>query len=235
MKNQFMKTFLTNYSLYEKIFLATAIAVQIVIFCITPDNPLNLVAGITGILSSVLCSKGKIEFFLIGLIQIIAYMILAWQTRFYGVFLENLFYLVTTTWCAIAWKKHLHTDENGTKTVKIKRATTIMWLVSIISVAITTVATGAILTKVGGAQPYADAAMIVMSVLAQFLMIYRYREQWVWWVVVDLLCIKMWLVAGNWSMVVMSTAWTINAIYGWRNWSKLNKEQNSIPSEAAKS
>ena len=36
-------------------------------------------------------------------------------------------------------------------------------------------------------------------------------------------CIKMWWVAGNWSMVAMYIAWTANCIYGWMNWTKLNK------------
>ena len=65
-----------------------------------------------------------------------------------------------------------------------------------------------------------------MSLLffAQIMMIKRYKEQWLWWVVIDLICIKMWFVAGNWSMVVMYVGWTANCIYGWYNWSKLNKK-----------
>jgi len=54
-------------------------------------------------------------------------------------------------------------------------------------------------------------------------MIKRYKEQWIWWLIIDVLCIKLWFVAGNWSMVAMYVAWTINCIYGWYNWSKLNK------------
>lgn len=38
----------------------------------------------------------------------------------------------------------------------------------------------------------------------------------------------MWFVAGNASMVVMYIAWTINCIYGWYNWTKLNKVQTKL-------
>lgn len=31
------------------------------------------------------------------------------------------------------------------------------------------------------------------------------------------------IVADKWSMVAMYVAWTVNGIYGWVNWSKLNK------------
>lgn len=84
---------------------------------------------------------------------------------------------------------------------------------------------GYILDSVGSAQAYTDAATNVMAIFAQILMVRRYREQWIWWIVIDLFCIKMWFVAGNLSMVVMYIAWTVNCIYGWVNWSKLSRRQ----------
>jgi DNA-binding transcriptional regulator of glucitol operon len=33
----------------------------------------------------------------------------------------------------------------------------------------------------------------------------------------------MFVILKQWSMVAMYIAWTINAIYGWYNWTKLNK------------
>ena len=83
------------------------------------------------------------------------------------------------------------------------------------------------LGNIGGAQAYTDAATNVLAVFAQILMVRRYREQWLWWLIIDVLCIKLWWVAGNWTMVAMYIAWTINCIYGWVNWSKLNRNQNS--------
>lgn len=71
-------------------------------------------------------------------------------------------------------------------------------------------------------QAYTDAATNIMALFAQILMVKRYREQWVLWLLIDVFCIKMWWVAGNWSMVAMYIAWTANCIYGWYNWTKLN-------------
>ena len=226
MTNWFRKTFWIGYTPFEKLFLLLMLIMQITIFCIAPDNPLNIIAGVTGVISSILSSKGKIEFYFFGLVQIVAYIILAWQTRFYGVFLENIFYFITTTWCLFAWKKNLQTNEKGEKVVEVKRMSIPLWISSTLLVSVATIFTGIVLEKIGSAQAYSDAAMITLSVLAQFLMIFRYREQWFWWIIVDLLCVKMWFVAGNWSMVAMSSAWTINALYGLYNWSRLNKIQN---------
>ena len=118
------------------------------------------------------------------------------------------------------WKKNMNTTEEGVSTVQAKKFTPLMWILSIIGTILASLGMGYILTKIGSEQAYTDAATNVMAIFAQLLMVRRYREQWIWWIVIDLFCIKLWFVAGNWSMVAMYIAWTINCIYGWINWSK---------------
>ena len=110
--------------------------------------------------------------------------------------------------------------------MEAKKFTVVQWIFSIIGTIIATLAVGYGLTLIGSQQAYTDAATNVLAIFAQILMIKRYREQWIWWLVIDILCLKMWFVAGNWSMVAMYIAWTINCIYGWINWTKLQKEKN---------
>ena len=110
--------------------------------------------------------------------------------------------------------------------VKTKKFTVAQWILSVIFTFAATYFVGLWLESIGSNEAYLDAATNVMSIFAQLLMIWRFREQWIWWIVIDLFCIKLWFVAGNWSMVAMYIAWTANCIYGWYNWSKLNKQQN---------
>lgn len=222
-KNWFMKTFITGYSLFEKLFLLGMLALQIIVFIIQPDSWLSIVAGIAGVISVVLCAKGKIAFYFIGFVQTISYLILAWQNTFYGEVIENIFYLVTMVWGIFVWKKNLQTNADGTQDIIAKKFTIPQWILSIIGTVIATILVGMWLESIGSAQAYTDAATNVLAIFAQILMVRRYKEQWLWWLIIDVLCLKMWFVAGNWSMVAMYIAWTINCIYGWVNWSKLNK------------
>lgn len=226
-KNWLKGEFWTGYTLFEKLFMLTMLAMQIVVFCIVPDSPLGIIAGIAGVLSVVLCAKGKVSFYFIGFIQTITYLFLAWQNAFYGEVIENIFYLVTMVWGIFVWKNNMAQNEDGTSNVIAKKFTTMQWILSVIGTLVATIAMGAVLEKIGSAQAYTDAATNVMAIFAQLLMVRRYREQWIWWLVIDILCIKMWFVAGNWSMVAMYVAWTANCIYGWHNWSKLNKQQTT--------
>ena len=221
-KNEFW----TGYNLFEKLFMLSMLLVQIVVFCIAPDTPLGIISGIAGVISVVLCAKGKISFYFIGFVQTISYLFLAWQNCFYGEVIENLFYLVTMIWGIFVWKKNTVENEDGTEDVAAKVFTAKQWILSIIATIIGTIGMGYVLNMIGSAQASTDAATNVLAIIAQILMVRRYKEQWLWWLVIDVLCIKMWFVAGNWSMVAMYIAWTANCIYGWYNWEKLNKQQN---------
>lgn len=226
MKNWVLKNFWNGYTLFEKLFMLVAVAMQIIVFMITPDSWLNIVAGLAGVVSVIMCAKGRTMFYFIGFIQTFTYLALAWQNRFYGEVIENIFYFVTMIWGIFEWKKNEVVNADGTEDVIAKKFTAKQWIASIIGTAIATFAMGYWLNDIGSAQAYTDAATNVMAIFAQLLMVWRFREQWIWWIVIDVFCIKLWWVADNWSMVAMYIVWTVNTIYGWINWSKLNKVQN---------
>lgn len=220
-KNEFW----VGYNLFEKLFLLSMLLLQIAVYIVAPDTVIGIISGISGVISVVLCAKGKISFYFIGFVQTISYLYLAWTNKFYGEVIENLFYLVTMIWGIFIWKKNMQRNENGTSDVKAKKFNWWQWLVSVALTVIATVIVGYGLECIGSNQAYLDAATNVMAILAQFLMIWCYREQWLWWVVIDVVCIVMWFNVGNWTMVAMYISWTINAIYGWYNWTKLNKKE----------
>lgn len=224
-KNWVLKHFWNGYTTFEKLFLLTMIVMQIVVFVICPDSPLNIIAGLAGVVSVVMCAKGRTMFYFVGFIQTTTYLVLAWQNHFYGEVIENLFYFVTMIWGIVVWKKNEVTNNDGTQDVLAKKFKPIHWVLSIIGTIIATLIMGYFLDGIGSAQAYTDAATNVMAIFAQLLMVRRYREQWIWWFVIDVFCIKLWWVAGNWSMVAMYIGWTANTIYGFFNWSKLNREQ----------
>lgn len=224
-KNWILKHFWNGYSTFEKLFLLLGVIMQIIVFIVAPDTPLNIIAGLAGVVSVVMCAKGRTMFYFVGFIQTFTYLILAWQNKFYGEVLENLFYFVTMIWGIFLWKKNEVKNDDGTEDVIAKKFTPAQWVLSIVGAIVATLVMGVWLDGIGSSQAYTDAATNVMAIFAQLLMVWRFREQWIWWFVIDIFCIKMWWVAGNPSMVLMYVFWTANTVYGWFNWSKLNKKQ----------
>ena len=217
-----------GFSLYEKLFMWGMVLLQILVYIVAPDSWYGVVADIAGCISVVLTAKGRWMMYPIGFIQNFTYTVLAFQNMFYGEVIEQVFYVVTMIWGMVAWAKNMNTNDDGTQDVKTRKFGLVEWIISIVGTVVGTYVFGRALVAMGAAQPYTDAATNVMALFAQIMMVKRYREQWIWWILIDLFCIKMWLVAGNWSMVAMYIAWTANCVYGWYNWTKLNKKSEPL-------
>lgn len=223
MKKWLLNEFWNGYTIFEKLYLFLMIILQVVVFIINPDSVLNIIAGIAGVISVILCAKGKISFYFVGFIQTGIYLVLSFQEKFYGEVIENIFYLVTMVYGIFVWKKNLNKNEDGTSQIKAKKFSLLYWIISILITIISTLIIGYLLSLIGSNQAYIDAATNVLAVIAQILMIKGYREQWVWWLVINILCLIMWFNVSNYSMVFMYIAWIINCVYGWINYTKLNK------------
>ena len=215
-----------GFSIKEKLFMWGMVLLQILVYIVAPDSWYGVVAGIAGCISVVLTAKGRWMMYPIGFIQNFTYTVLAFQNKFYGEVFEQAFYIVTMIWGMVAWARNMHTNEDGTQDVNTRKFSVKDWILTIVGVLIGTWLFGKVLVAMGANQAYTDAATNVMALFAQILMVKRYREQWALWLLIDVFCIKMWWVAGNWSMVAMYIAWTANCIYGWMNWTKLNKKVN---------
>ena len=226
MKKFLLNEFWLGYSLFEKIYILVMLLVQVIVFIINPDSILNIVAGISGVISVVLCAKGKISFYYIGFIQTITYLVLSFQEHFYGEVIENIFYLVTMIIGIFIWKKNLALNDDGSTQIKPKKLTVKQYILAIITTIISTILIGYALTLINSSQAYIDAATNVIAVIAQLLMIKGYKEQWIWWLVLNVLCLIMWFNAANYSMVFMYISWIINCVYGWINYTKVAKKQS---------
>ena len=180
------------------------------------------IAAISGIFCVVLCAKGRKSQYIWGLLNVIGYVIIAFINKYYGeVMLNALYYLPSQFIGYYLWNKNSNLD-NGD--VKAKKLTIVQ---SIILVGLITVGVFGyrfILDYLGGTQTLLDSASTVTSVVANALMMMRYREQWLLWIIIDAITVAMWFLVGDFIMVTMWAVYLINAFYGYYNWTKIAKE-----------
>ena len=220
-KNEFWN----GYSLYERLFMAAMILLQVVMYCIAPDTPIGMICGISGVICVVLTAKGKISSYIFNFIQMITYMYICWNARLFLEFGEQIFYFVACIFGVFLWKKNMKKNDDGTEQVIAKKFKMWQWVVTIIVTVMTTALLGTFGNVIlGSTLPYLDAFTVALAVIAQLLMIWRYREQWAMWIAINVSSLVMFVMLKQWSMVAMYIAWTINAFYGWYNWSKLNED-----------
>lgn len=220
-KNEFWN----GYSLYERLFMAAMILLQVIMYCVAPDTPIGMICGISGVICVVLTAKGKISSYIFNFIQMITYMYICWNARLFLEFGEQIFYFVACIFGVFLWKKNMKKNDDGTEQVIAKKFKMWQWVVTIIVTVVTTTLLGTFGNVIlGSTLPYLDAFTVALAVIAQLLMIWRYREQWAMWIAINVSSLVMFVMLKQWSMVAMYIAWTINAFYGWYNWSKLNED-----------
>jgi nicotinamide mononucleotide transporter len=226
-----MKNYFKDWNTFERVWLLAFTLVNIYLFFAWHDTIIGLVASITGMLCVVLTAKGRISSFYFGLVNILAYSWVAYQSAYYGDVQLNMLYFLPMTFVGIYyWKKNQRKDKKQTD-IKVRSLAVkekIIWLiVSLVVLAIY----GLFLKYLNGTLPFVDASTTIFSIIATILLNKRLTDQWYYWIMVDVLSIVMWVYifitrGSDVSMLVMWAAFLVNAIYGYYNWRKMERSQN---------
>lgn len=226
----FIKNYFEDWNLFEKVWLSAFALVNIYLFFAWNDTLTGLIASLTGMVCVVLVAKGKISNYYFGIVNVILYAYIAYQSKYYGEVMLNALYFLPMQFIGLYyWKKHAKKGKKDD--VKVKHLNSyerIIWAtISIFGI----LGYGLFLKYLGGTLPFIDSSSTVLSIVAMVLMVKRVTEQWLLWIAIDVVSIYMWfyilLQGGNEiSMLVMWTAYLVNAIYGYYNWNKMGKIQN---------
>ena len=216
--------FLSGWKPFEVVWVVIFLAAQIIAYVFMPDSLLGMISGITGILCVVLVSKGKISNYFFGLIFAYTYFYVSWGSNFLGEMNTALYVYIPSQFIGyFMWKQNMQSD-NGGESVIAKDLTPKGWAILLLSVAIGTLCFVQALKAAGGSSTELDGLTTIITVAAQLLMILRYREQWLLWIVLNVLSILLW--KGQPAMYLMYSAYLLNSLYGYYNWTKLVKVEN---------
>lgn len=210
-----------GWSRGEAIYGWALIAIQILFYMIYPDSLWGFIAGMSGTICVLLVAKGKISNYFFGFIQTAIMMVLGFQAGLIGETGENIFYFVSQFWGIKVWKDNLDEETNIVLTRKLNLP---QLFLTVGGISLVTFILGSIFNNMNGTQPFIDSFTLVLALVAQLLMVLRYREQWVLWICLNIVSIYQWLTLGNMSLVALYIAFLINSIYGFVVWSKQVKE-----------
>lgn len=221
-----LRRWFAGWTPFERLWLAVFTAINLYVYFALGDTLLGLVTSLTGMMTVVLVAKGRISNYYFGAVNVTLYAYLSYRNRYFGEVMLNLGYFLPMQLVGFwLWSRHRAGGRRGDD-VAVRfmgwgeRAA---WAaLSAAAVA----AYGVALERLGGNLPYWDSASTVMSVIAMLLMVRRVTEQWVLWIAVNAVSIYMWgfaLAQGGTdvSMVVMWSAYLVNAVYGLWNWARL--------------
>lgn len=189
------------------------------------DSFLGIASAMAGVTSVILVAKRMILNYAFGIFQVTTYSWLAYQASLFGEVQLNLLYFLPMNIIGFILWKRMDTPMYEEGTVKAKFLSLrgrIIW--TVVSVALI-LAYAQFLSFLGGAHVYLDSTSTVLSVLAMVLMVKAYAEQWVLWIVVNVVSVAMWVMSlqdgiGDVATLLMWSIFLINSIYGLISWSK---------------
>ena len=194
------------------------------------DTPLwltiiNFISAICGIMCIFFCAKANISNFVFATVNTIFYAIFLFYNKIFGTFfLEVLFYLPINFISWYLWAKHR--DKKLIEKTKTKRLTVFQNIIATILIIVGGLIYHVILVKMGGNVAWLDAFTLSIGIIAVILEMFRYKEQYVWWIITDIIAVAMYIVHFDLVYLTKKSIYLIMAIIGLINWHKLNKERN---------
>ena len=226
-------------SLYDWFLIIGVIASNAVYSIMTGNlDVVGSLAGITGVLCVVLVAKGSIWNYLFGLVNVSMYAYISYKAALYGDAALNALYYVPMQFIGYyAWKRRgasISSDasEHGTE-VKARRLSSKQRILLGLGSAAAILLVAWILDMCGDGQPLKDSTTTVLSIIAQALMAMAFMEQWVLWILTNIVSVVMWVlfvIDGKPHAAVMVIMWSfylLNSINGLRIWLRLSRGQDA--------
>ncbi len=219
-----------DWTLFEKCWLAVFTVINLYLFVALDDTFLGLIVSLTGMMCVVLVAKGKIANYYFGIIQTGLYAYIATLRVVRGGHVERPVYFPLQFVGIYLWSRHtVKSDARGEDVVvhslsksagcgRLRDSSLVHCLCPDSQ-------------EIGGRNVWVDSATTVLSVIAQLLMLKRFTEQWLVWIMVNVLSIVLWLTTlmtqgGNdFAMLVMWSAFLVNSVYGYINWRRIGSQQ----------
>lgn len=186
----------------------------------------NFVSAICGVLCIFFTAKANISNFVFATVNTVVYAIYLLYWHIWGTAaLEILFYIPMNFVSWYFWAKHR--DQEITQKTKTKKLTIPQNLICAVIIVATAVIYHAVLVRLGGEVVWFDSFTLSIGIVATILELLRYREQYVWWIITDIVSVGMYIAHFDPVYLTKRSIYLIMAIIGLINWARLNKTRNA--------
>ena len=210
---------------------------------------IEAVGTIAGLLCIWLASLEKISNYAFGLVNVTLFAIIFFQIQLYPSLLLQLFFFAANVYGWYAWSRQSSNYEAELQIRWLPRSKALGWLAAcVVAIGLLTLFINpffAFLTRIAvslmqalglqvtmpelqpDAFPFWDSCMTVLSVVAMILMTRKYVENWLLWVIVNVISVVIFARQGVYAMSLEYLLLTFIALNGSRMWINSARERGS--------
>ena len=186
----------------------------------------NFISAVCGVICIFFTAKANISNFAFATVNTIVYAIYLVYWHIWGTAaLEILFYVPMNFVSWYFWAKHR--DLELTQKTKTKKLTMLQNVVCAVVIVASACVYHLILVRIGGEVAWFDPFTLSIGIIATILELLRFREQYVWWIVTDVVSVGMYIAHFDAVYLTKRSIYLIMAVIGLINWAKLNRERNA--------
>jgi nicotinamide mononucleotide transporter len=142
----------------------------------------------------------------------------------YADFAINIYYLLIAVYGYVAWTFNFKKKEKAE--LPISRIPARTTLVLALAMAVLWIAMAQILINfTDSSVPWSDAFTTSLSIIAMWMLARKYAEQWLAWLVVDAVCVALYIYKGIYFYATLYAIYTVIAYVGYRKWLRLMQKQ----------
>lgn len=184
---------------------------------------INFISAVAGVFCVFFCAKASVSTHAFGLINTAAYIVYLRYWHIWGtMWLELALYLPMGILGWFYWARHR--DETREERTKARRLRGWQNLLVAIGIAAGTAGCHLILSRTGSTVALWDAATVAIGIAATVLQTLRYREQYCWWLVTDVVAVGMYIEHFDPVYLTKKSIYLIVAILGLINWLRLSRQ-----------
>ncbi|TAF45453.1 MAG: nicotinamide riboside transporter PnuC [Sphingobacteriales bacterium] len=182
-------------------------------------TPLEWLGTITGLACVYLAVKQHILTWPISIISVLTYFYIFYDAKLYGDAILQLYFFVTALYGWYYWSNGKILAQKSPK--KIVKITSKQWLFIFITWFFLNASAGFLLSKYTDTDvPYLDGLCTITSFIAQFLMTRKKLENWLIWIIVDLLYIPLYIHKNLLATAMLYLVFVFIALKGYLDWKK---------------
>lgn len=225
-----LKEFFKSFTPYQIIYLSMVIVMVILFSIFLPDemlddmsNPLVVTCSIIAVIANPICelliSKQSRWNFILSIVCIeVTESILYFSLGYYSVALVSIIFWIPIDIASfVNWTKH--PDAKEEIVTEVKRLTWWQDILMLLGILAFGFGVGYILTLIPGAEDtYLDAFVSAVGMANGILLLLRYNEQWIAWIITLILDAVLYIISGSYIMLITVFAMMVNTIYGFVKW-----------------
>ncbi len=178
---------------------------------------------LTGLLYVVLAAKNNPQCWIWG---IISCALLAWvsfvEYKLYADSFLQFLYVLVGFFGLYQWKFGRVSTRRSIRSLPLRQHLQILAL-GLITAAIS----GHLLRRYTDAfAGFADSMTTIFGILATILLVYKVRENWLYWIVIDILMAVLYFLRGGCLASALYLIFFLTAIYGWYRWTRIVQSQS---------